>query len=168
MTGARLTLNLHGKQERVMPSRSKRKQLRAILAVMAWLLGMVSLVDAAAAELRKCRSADGRIAYVSDVCPAGSRELWQREVVADPGHDAAVQRRQDEIAQWQAASRREAVLRQRPSTLRGSGRQASSANAASRCERARQRRDRIRDQAWMRMTYDRMIQLDDEVREACR
>ena len=39
---------------------------------------------------------------------------------------------------------------------------------ALRCERARERRDRIRDKEWMRMTYDRMIQLDDAVSEACR
>lgn len=151
-----------------MPSRSKRKQLRAILAGMAWLMGMVGLVDAAAAELRKCRLPSGASAYVSEACPAGSRELWQRAIVADPGHDAAVQRRQQEIASWQADNRREAALRLRPHSMRAASTRGSGSNATSRCERARQRRDRIRDQAWMRMTYDRMIQLDDEVREACR
>ena len=136
-----------------------------MVVVMAMGLG---LGDVVAAELRKCTMAGGRAIYVSEACPAGSREVWQGVVEANPRHDVELKRRQDEIAQWQQASRREAALRQRPVSFRGSGRNNAEASSATRCERARQRRDRIRQKEWMRMTYDRMIQLDDEVREACR
>ncbi len=81
--------------------------------------------------------------------------------------DAERQRRLDEIAQWQKVSRQEASARQRSaSRARTSSRSATT--SASTCERARQRRDRIRDREWMRMTYDRMIQLDQDVSDACR
>ncbi len=139
----------------------------AAVICAAWLAAWGGLGDAAAAELRKCLLSNGRAAYVSEACPAGSREAWQRIVDADPGHDAALKRRQDDIAQWQQANRREAALRQRGVGMRGSTRNGDAASS-NRCERARQRRDRIRDKDWMRMTYDRMIQLDDEVNDACR
>lgn len=138
----------------------------AIVIAAAWMTTCGGLGDVAAAELRKCILSNGRAAYVSEACPAGSRQAWQRAVDADPGHDAAVKRRLDEISQWQQASRRDAVRRQWVSGMRGTTR--SGEGASNRCERARQRRDRIRDKEWMRMTYDRMIQLDDEVNEACR
>lgn len=121
--------------------------------------------DVAAGELRKCVLPNGRHAYASDACPSGSREVWRQVVAADPKHDAALKRRLDEIGQWQQASRREAAMRLRPVSVRGGARVDS---AATRCERARQKRDRIRDKEWMRMTYDRMIQLDDMVADACR
>lgn len=130
-----------------------------------WML--MATAGVAAAELRKCRLSNGRPAYMSEACPAGSREVWQRDVAADPAHAAALKRRQDDLKQWEQASRREAALRLRAVAHRGSARH-STASAPSRCERAQARRDRIRDKDWMRMTYDRMIQLDDEVSEACR
>lgn len=140
---------------------SGRRVLAALLALAA------ATGDADAGELRKCALRDGRHAYVSDACPAGSRELWQQDVAPDPQADAERQRRLDEIAQWQKVSRQEASARQRSaSRARTSSRSATT--SASTCERARQRRDRIRDREWMRMTYDRMIQLDQDVSDACR
>lgn len=142
---------------------------RWVVLACAWPVMMASgLGDADAAELRKCAMPNGRSAYVSEACPTGSREVWQRTVDADPQHDVALKRRQDELSQWQQASRREAALRYRPVVARGGSARDSTTNAATRCERARQRRDRIRDKDWMRMTYDRMIQLDNDVAEACR
>lgn len=139
----------------------------AMLACWLSLLVLAGLHSAAAAELRKCALPNGRAAYVSDACPSGSREIWQRAVASDPRHEAELKRRQQALHQWQQASRRQAASRQRPySTGANGGRSVST--AATRCERARQRRDRIRDKDWMRMTYDRMIRLDDEVAEACR
>lgn len=138
-----------------------------VLVCASWMLTLSGLDDVVAAELRKCTLANGRVAYVSDACPSGSRQIWQRPVDADPQHEAALKRRQDDIAQWQQASRRESALRLRPASVRMSARN-GEATSSSRCERARQRRDRIRDKEWMRMTYDRMTQLDDEVADACR
>lgn len=136
-----------------------------VILLAAW--GVMG--DVAAAELRKCKLPSGQPVYVSDACPAGSHEVWQRVVTADPRHDLALKQRQDDISQWQQASRRETASRLRPLALRGSGgRSSSDSSMAVRCERARERRDRIRDKEWMRMTYDRMIQLDDAVSEACR
>ena len=138
--------------------------------VMSLLLSVVAICavtgEVAATDLRKCTWANGRHAYVSSACPEGSREAWLRDVAADPQHEAGVKRRLDDIAQWQQASRRESAARMRPTVQRGGVR--AGTDNTSRCERARQRRDRIRDKDWLRMTYDRMIQLDDEVAEACR
>lgn len=142
--------------------------IRCGIAAMAFVLAMIGMRDVAAADLRKCVFRDGRHAYVSDACPAGSRELWQRDIAPDAHADAERQRRLDEIAQWQKASRQEANARLRGhGGTRGASRNAASASP-SKCERARQRRDRIRDRDFMRMTYDRMIQLDQEVADACR
>ena len=138
----------------------------AVLVGASWA-AVSGVNDAAAAELRKCVMPTGRTAYVSEACPAGSREVWQRIVDADPQHEAALKRRQDDIAQWQQANRRESALRQRVASVRG-GTRSGAAASSNRCDRARQRRDRIRDKDWMRRTYDRMIQLDDEVNEVCR
>lgn len=134
----------------------------------AALVPLVLLAAAGSAgELRKCVLADGRRAYVSDACPAGSREVWQRGITPDPGNDAALKRRHDEIARWEQASRQEAALRLRRNAVARSGVRAPAA-ATSPCERARQRRDRIRDREWMRMTYERMVRLDQDVADACR
>ena len=138
-----------------------RRVLAALLALVA------AMGDAHAGELRKCVLRDGRHAYVSEACPAGSRELWQQDVAPDPRADAERKRRLDEIGQWQKASRQEASARQRGGS-RASTSSRGAAASASTCERARQRRDRIRDREWMRMTYDRMIQLDQDVSDACR
>ncbi len=140
---------------------------RCVVLIGASWMAAGCMGDATAAELRKCVMPNGRTAYVSEACPTGSREVWQRVIDADPQHEAALKRRQDDITEWQQASRRESALRQRVASARGSTR-SGDATSSSRCERARQRRDRIRDKDWMRMTYDRMIQLDDEVNDACR
>ena len=138
----------------------------SLVSMVMWAAGYTW--DAHAVELRKCRLPSGRMAYASDACPRGSHEIWRRDIQPDHQHDAALKRRQADIAQWQQASRREASMRLRqPAARVGSGRAGESASA-SRCERARQRRDRIRDKEWMRMTYDRMVKLDDDVAEACR
>lgn len=140
----------------------------AMLACWLSLLVLAGLHSAAAAELRKCALPNGRAAYVSDACPSGSREIWQRAVASDPRHEAELKRRQQALREWQQASQRAATMRNRPVSMRANGARNIVSASATRCERARQRRHRIRDKDWMRMTYDRMVQLDEEVAEACR
>lgn len=140
---------------------------------MAWaVLGMAlwaCTVDAMAAELRKCRLNSGAHAYVSDAaCPAGSREQWQRSIVADPGQDDDVKRRRKEVADWQASNRQSmARARNATRTTRSTGTRTADATDA-RCNAARKRRDRSRDREFMRMTYERMQRLDQDVADACR
>lgn len=137
--------------------------------VVAGALVLLVAQPILATELYKCALRGGGHVYSSQPCPSGSREVWQREVAPDPIPDAATRRRLQDIAQWQQESRRETALRQ--SAGSGAGRRLTRSTAASearRCERARERRDRIRDRDWMRMTYDRMVTLDQEVADACR
>lgn len=149
-------------------ARHRKRLCGARWIISLGLLWMLSPACLHAAGLHKCRIANGGHLYASGGCPAGSRELWQREVAPDPAQEAAVQRRWKEIEAWQGASRREAADRaRRPSGLARTSHQ-SAGKVMNPCERARQRRDRIRDRDWMRMTYDRMIRLDEEVADACR
>ena len=140
-------------------------RMRCLLA----LLLFACVAPAWAGELRKCVMPGGRHVYVDGVCPAGSRIAWRRETLPERDPDALVKRRMDEVERWQRAVRSEVAARMMPASVR-SGPQARTERAATgnRCERERARRARIRDQDWMRMTYDRMVQLDQDVREACR
>ncbi len=143
---------------------------RPQLLLSVALLAAQASMPAAASEVRKCVGRDGRHAYVSGDCPAGSREAWRREVaVAEPDPDARA--RQEEIRQWQRANREEVAAGVRAQSARTSGTRVgtSSADARSRrCEQARERQRRVRQRDWMTMTYERMRQLDDQVRAACR
>lgn len=139
--------------------------LVALFAIATTLLGTH---QAQAAELRKCALPGGRIAYVSDACPSGSRQLWQRAVASDPQHAVTLKQRQAEIERWQQTKQREAASQQRQYSTRARNTRSIALASETRCERARQRRDRIRSKDWMRMTYDRIIQLDDDVAAACR
>ena len=143
---------------------------RFSLLVFPVLLAMQAAMPAAASEVRKCVGRDGRHAYVSGECPAGSREAWRREVaVAEPDRDARARR--EEIRQWQRANREEVAAGVRAQSVRTPGSRITASPGGSRtrrCEQARERQRRVRQRDWMTMTYERMQQLDEQVRAACR
>lgn len=126
-------------------------------------------VQAWGGELRKCVMPGGRHVYVDGACPGSSRVVWQRDSVPETTDAASVRRRLDEIERWQAAVRNEVAAQLMPARGRiHPAVQREASLAANRCERERARRARIRDQEWMKMTYDRMVQLDRDVSVACR
>ena len=137
----------------------------AVMLVLVWAMWLPTLH---AAGLHKCLLPGGNHLYANGGCPTGSREIWQRQTEPDPAQEASVLRRWKDIEAWQDGNRRKASARARQAvgTRRTATRNAEA--AASGCERARQRRERIRDRDWMRMTYDRMVRLDQDVRDACR
>lgn len=135
---------------------------RVAIIVSAWLF---TIVVADAGELRKCRSdAGGHHHYVSGDCPAGTREVWMREVQPEPVDAVAVQKRQAELNRWQQRSRaRGAAGRGSSGRSRGPTDKAGQA-----CETAKRRRDEVRDRDWYTLTLDQLRALDDRVSKACR
>ena len=143
-------------------------QPRSFMLALAFAMALCTS-QAWAGELRKCVMPGGRHVYVDGTCPGGSRVAWQRDTVPEATDAAGVRRRLDEIERWQVALRNEVAAQLMPVRGRAqSTTQRDAAVAGNRCERERARRARIRDQEWMRMTYDRMIQLDQDVNAACR
>lgn len=135
---------------------------RIAIILSTWLF---TTVVADAGELRKCRSdAGGHHHYVSGRCPAGTREVWMREVQPEPVDAVALQKRQAELNRWQQRSRG------RSGAVRGSGgRTQGQTNRAGRaCETAKRRRDEVRDRDWYALTLDQLRALDDRVARACR
>ena len=143
---------------------------RPSLVLSAALLVSAVPTHADASEVRKCVGRDGRHAYVSGECPAGSREAWRREVV-EAAPDGAAEARREEIRHWQRANREEVAAGVRARSMRTPLARPAAAPVdarARRCERARERQRTIRQREWMSMTYERMRQLDEDVRVACR
>lgn len=138
-----------------------RVRMGALLFVaMACLQAMQ---DAMAGDVRKCIGGDGHPAYVSGLCPTGTREAWVREVAPEPDSPKDTQRRQDELRRWQ--SRRHAGTGRHGQAGR---RSASRSGGDKACEAAKHRRDEVRERDWYRMTFDTMSQLDAQVARACR
>ncbi|MBS0224821.1 MAG: hypothetical protein JSS25_00570 [Proteobacteria bacterium] len=122
-----------------------------------------------AGEVHQCLGQAGAVSYVDGDCPAGTRAGWIRSYDDDRvGQARSIRQRQLETLEWQRSNRAEisAMMRVR----RGGSRVASTGrgDGMDRCQRSRHRRDRIRDREFQTMTYDRMVALDDGVREACR
>ncbi|MBS0216503.1 MAG: hypothetical protein JSR50_12215 [Proteobacteria bacterium] len=122
-----------------------------------------------AGEVHQCLGQGGAVSYVDGDCPAGTRAGWTRSYDDDRvGQARSIRQRQLETLEWQRSNRAEvsAMMRVR----RSGGRVASTGrgDGMDRCQRSRHRRDRIRDREFQTMTYDRMVALDDGVREACR
>ena len=133
-------------------------------AIVVWVWLSASVI-ADAGEVRKCISpAGGNHHYVSGDCPAGTREVWMREVQPEPADAIAMQKRQAELNRWQQRSRG------RGSAGRSSGgRTKGPADKAGRaCETAKRRRDEVRDRDWYTLTLDQLRALDDRVAKACR
>ncbi len=135
-------------------------------AVALALFGLCA-TPAQALELRKCVGQSGRVLYVDHACPAGTRESWRRAPEPERIDAAMVRQRMADNERWQSAVRSEIAAQLMPQRERG-GSGLRVASDGQRCERARSKRARERDQDWMRMTYDRMVRLDQDVRDACR
>lgn len=121
-----------------------------------------------AGELHRCQLANGRVHYSDGACPKGSLEIWVRDLGTNHGtlsEDARA--RQEDARAWQRQNRSEvaALVRLQNARRRGSSR---STSANDTCEKARKRRDQIRDREFKTMTFDRAVELDDQVREKCR
>ena len=143
-------------------------QLRSSIIALAFAMALCSS-QAWAGELRKCVMPGGSHVYVDGACPGGSRVAWQRDTAPEATDAVSIRRRMDELERWQVAVRNEVAAQLAPP--RGRVQPAGLRNASlasNRCERERARRARIRDQEWMKMTYDRMVQLDQDVSAACR
>ncbi|QYR52781.1 hypothetical protein [Lysobacter soyae] len=128
----------------------------------------VHVVSAQAGEVRRCRLSDGRIQYSDGPCPNGSREVWVRDAgparvpLSEVGRASL-----EDTRQWQRQNRAEVsswVSRQQAVSRAGS----RGAVPVDRCAQARSRRDRIRDREFKTMTFDRAVELDNQVREQCR
>ena len=140
-----------------------KRQMCGLLCALigAWALSLQ------AGELRRCRLANGGIYYSDASCPTGSKEVWVRDIgtSSKPLSEEARARMQDARA-WQRDNRAEvAAWVKRQQTTRNGGRRHASVDP---CERARTRRDRIRDREFMTMTFDRAVELDNQVRDQCR
>lgn len=135
------------------------------VGVAAWL---ASAVFAQAGEVRRCRLSDGRIQYSDSICPGGSREIWVRDAGPARVPLSEVDRASlEDTWQWQRQNRAEVsgwVKRQQAASR--SGRRGAA--PVDRCAQARSRRDRIRDREFKTMTFDRAVELDNQVREQCR
>ncbi len=137
------------------------------IGMMAMLLALAG-GNAWAGEVHQCLGQGGAVSYVDGDCPAGTRAGWIRSYDDDrAGQVRAIRQRQLETLEWQRSNRAEIAAMMR---VRRGGRAASvrSGDGLDRCQRTRHRRDRIRDREFRTMTYDRMVALDDGVREACR
>jgi hypothetical protein len=123
--------------------------------------------NAWAGEVHQCLGQGGAVSYVDGDCPAGTRAGWIRSYDDDrAGQARSIRQRQLETLEWQRSNRAEIAAMMR---VRRGGRVASArGDGLDRCQRTRHRRDRIRDREFQTMTYDRMVALDDGVREACR
>lgn len=129
------------------------------VAIVAW--AWLSLANSAdAGDVRKCRDREGRYSYVSGDCPAGTREIWVRQVQPEPVAEAA--RRNAEPK----------GRRQRSYRLSGAGSghrtQDRKDKAGRACETAKRRRDEVRDRDWYTLTLDQLRALDERVARACR
>lgn len=135
---------------------------RVAIIVSMWLF---ATVVADAGELRKCRSdTGGHHHYVSGDCPAGTREVWMREMQPEPTDAVTLQKRQAELNRWQQHSRgRSGARRGSSSRMQGPTDKAGRA-----CETAKRRRDEVRDRDWYTLTLDQLRALDDRVAKACR
>lgn len=134
------------------------------LIVLLWL----ACGSALAGEVHQCLGRGGAVSYVDGDCPAGTQAGWTRSYDEDrAGQARSIRQRQMETLEWQRSNRAEISAMMR---ARRGGRVASArgGDGMNRCERTRQRRSRIRDREFRTMTYDRMVALDDGVREACR
>lgn len=131
---------------------------------MALLLAFAGGVRAG--EIRQCLGPGGAVSYVDGDCPAGTRAGWTRGYDEDrAGQARSIRMRQQETLEWQRSNRAEIAAMMR---VRRGGRVASArGGGVDRCQKARQRRDRIRDREYSRMTWERVTTLDDEVRDAC-
>lgn len=121
-----------------------------------------------AGEVHQCLGQGGAVSYVDGDCPSGMRAGWIHSYDDDrDGQARSIRLRQRETLEWQRSNRAEVSAMMR---VRRGGRVASAGrgDGMDRCQRSRHRRDRIRDREFRTMTYDRMIALDDGVREACR
>lgn len=135
----------------------------AIIVASAQLVAMT----AEAGEVRKCRDDTGHPSYVSGACPPGTRELWLREVAPEPVPADDIPRRLRELRQWQERNQRSSA-RGYPSRRGFRSRPMPVDTQARACEKARRRRDEVRDRDWYTITIDRLRQLDDAVTRACR
>lgn len=133
---------------------------RVAIILSAWLFA-TAVADAG--ELRKCRSDTSHHTYVSGDCPAGTREVWVREVQPEPVDATAMQKRQAELNRWQQRSRGKGGV--------GRGSRGRSQGATERtgraCETAKRRRDEVRDRDWYTLTLDQLRALDERVASAC-
>lgn len=133
---------------------------------MATLL--VHVLFAQAGEVRRCRLSDGRIQYSDGLCPNGSREVWVRDAgparvpLSEVGRASL-----EDTRQWQRQNRAEVSgWVNRHQAVSRAGRRGAA--PVDRCAQARSRRDRIRDREFKTMTFDRAVELDNQVREQCR
>ena len=139
------------------------KKLWVLIVLLALGCG-----SAMAGEVHQCLGRNGAVSYVDGDCPAGTQAGWTRSYDDDrAGQARSIRQRQMETLEWQRSNRAEVSAMMR---VRRGGRVASarSWDGMNHCERSRQRRSRIRDREFQTMTYDRMVALDDGVREACR
>lgn len=132
------------------------------------LAGLVLLAATAAQadQVRKCSGRDGHHSYVSGACPPGTRQLWVLEVTPEPVAADEPARRLAALEQWQW---RQEQLRSRSMGVRYRWRPRPRVDTAARaCDKARRRRDEIRDRDWYTVTIDRLRKLDEQVARACR
>lgn len=139
------------------------KKVGMVVVLLALACG-----NARAGEVHQCLGQGGAVSYVDGDCPAGTHAGWVRSYDDDrAGQARSIRQRQLETLEWQRSNRAEVSAMMR---VRRGGRVASSGrgDGMDRCQRSRQRRDRIRDREFQTMTWKRMVALDDGVREACR
>ena len=130
------------------------------------LMGVCTL-SLHAGELRRCRLSNGSSQYSDAACPPGSKEVWVRDMgPANTPLSEDARARLNDARAWQRENRAEvAAWVKHQQTARRVRQRGSSVDT---CARARTRRDRIRDREFMTMTFDRAVELDNQVREQCR
>lgn len=115
-----------------------------------------------ASEVRKCSARDGQSSYVSGDCPAGTREVWVREMKPEPVAASEPKKAK--------SNRSPSGERQQAGRHSGGGRRPphAASKPGQSCEAAKRRRDEVRDRDWYTLTLDQLRALDDRVARACR
>jgi len=121
-----------------------------------WLVAVALLCVAAsadAARLFKCVQSDGVPSFQSAPCVTAGRQVWVREVIAEPLPPPAVP----------------ATARSRPPPRRAvRSVSAQTPHAAATCAAAREAAADERDRRWREISIDDLRRLDAQLERACR
>jgi len=128
--------------------------------------------QAQAAALYKCADPKkGAVSIQSEACPAGSKQIWVRDVTSEapPTSEqlrAREEKRRKDSEDARALSRLAGTDNSTRTVVYQNNSNAN--NAKLRCDSAREYAQTIRDRDWRNLTIDRLRQLDAWVESECR
>jgi hypothetical protein len=129
--------------------------LAIVLAALVW--------PASAQTVQKCVDAKGHVTLTSGSCPAGQREEASYEATPER-HDPAKARRLAELEQWRRA---QDARRNQGAPVPRAPQTGTSSTRHSRCEAAKQYRDRELAALGLKRTHADLRRLGDHVYRQC-